>query len=68
MKYLILSNILTFIINIYLLYRVYVLRKHAKQLFTRAWGLELKFHHIYNSCDAETKREIEQVLSNIKSL
>jgi len=68
MKYLILSNVITFIINIYLLYRVYVLKKYSKQLFIRAWGLELKLLHIYNSCDPDIQHEIDKTLSDIKPL
>lgn len=42
--------------------------KYSKQLFIRAWELELKLIHIYQSVPLDVQRDIDDTLSKIKPL
>jgi hypothetical protein len=65
---LILLNIVTITVLIVtiLLYNIRIYR--SKQLFVRAWKLELTLISIYDRSSAEIKLEIEKVLDTIKQL
>jgi hypothetical protein len=65
---LILLNIITIITLIItlLLYRTRIYR--SKQLFERAWKLELTLISIYDQSSEQVKMKIEDVLDNIKQL
>jgi len=65
---LILLNIITIttLIITLLLYKTRVYR--SRQLFERAWKLELTLISIYDQCPPEAKFQIGQALDNIKEL
>lgn len=58
-------TIITLIITL-LLYKARIYR--SKQLFERAWQLELTLISIYDQCPPEVKLRIGQALDNIKEL
>lgn len=50
------------------IYKWYRQHMYNKQLFVRAWRLELILMAIYNDCSEESKEKIRYTLSSIKPL
>lgn len=43
-------------------------RKHAQELFMRAWKTQLFLMNIYNDCPKDVQNKIENYLNSIESL
>jgi hypothetical protein len=68
LNYLILTNILLFVVCITFIYKWYTQRMYNKQLFTRTWQLELTLMDIYDDSTDETQEKIIHTLNNITPL
>lgn len=68
LNYLILINILLFVVCITFIYKWYIQRMYNKQLFTRTWQLELTLMDIYDDSTGETQKKIIHALDNITPL
>lgn len=67
-NYFIIINILLLIGLITFIYKWYTQRTYNKQLFTRAWNLELTLIHIYDDSTDDVKKKILHTLDNITPL
>lgn len=65
MRTLIIFLFITNIITLFLLIRQ---TRYSKQLFKRAWWLELKLIDIYHRSSEETQEYIAKIINNIKPL
>lgn len=68
LNYLIIINILLLLGLLVFVYKWYTQRTYNKQLFTRAWDLELTLIHIYDDSTDEVKKKILHTLDNITPL
>jgi hypothetical protein len=68
LNYLILINILLFVLCVAFIYKWYTQRRYNKQLFTRTWQLELTLMDIYDDSTGETQKKIVHALDNITPL
>ena len=68
LNYLILINILLFVACIAFIYKWYTQRVYNKQLFTRAWQLELTLMDIYDESTEKVQKKIIHTLDSITPL
>jgi hypothetical protein len=68
LNYLILINIILFVLCIAFIYKWYTQRRYNKQLFVRAWQLELLLIDIYGDSATDIKKQIAHTLDNITPL
>jgi 2-oxo-4-hydroxy-4-carboxy--5-ureidoimidazoline (OHCU) decarboxylase len=68
LNYLILINILLFVVCIAFIFKWYTQRAYNKQLFTRALELELTLMDIYDESAEKVQKKIIHTLDNITPL
>lgn len=68
LNYLIITNILLFVVCITFIYKWYTQRAYNRKLFTRAWQLEWTLMDIYGESAEKIQKKILHTLDNITPL